>query len=120
MVLRCVPEAESLTHVGQAVVDQVAYELVRGTVVGEPALVARCDEAHSSQQRELVTRDGQREIERPREVPDRQLVVRQRMHEREPNGVREEPEDLRGLPEHPRGRETVPGRTDLLGTDHFG
>ncbi len=120
MVVGCILQAEPLTHVSQAVVDQVAYELVRRVVVSEPALVACGDEAHHSQQRKLVTGNGQRQIERAREVPDRQLVMRERVHEREPDWVREQLEDLRGFRERLRVGETASGRPDLLSADDFG
>ena len=91
--------------VGEAVVDEVAHEVVHDAVVGEAALVARGDQAHPPQQRQLVARGRERELQAPREVPDRHLVVRDGVHQGQADRVREEPEDLGGLGEHRR-----PGR----------
>lgn len=117
-----VPRAyvERLIHVGETVVDEMPDELVGSPVIREPALVPRGDEAHPSQEGQLMARDRQREIEGVRDVADGQLVMRERVHEREADRVREEPEDLRRLPEHPRSGESVPGRPDLPGADDFG
>lgn len=94
--------AERRSHVGQAIMDQVAHELVRSAVVGEPAIVAGLDKAHSSQQRELMTCARQRKIQRPGEVPDSHLMVGERVHECEPDGIPKELEHLRRHPQHLR------------------
>ena len=99
--------------------DQVAHELVRDAVIGEPARIARGDEAHPSQSRQLVTRYRQREIQRAREIPHGQLVMRERVHECESDGVRQNLEDFHGLSEHVGCRKAVLGRLDLLRTDYF-
>lgn len=44
----------TVAHVRKAVLDEMADELVDGAVVGQTALVARGDEAHPPQHRELV------------------------------------------------------------------
>ncbi len=117
MVVRSALSAEFSTDVGQAVMDQVPHERVRGLVVGEPALVAAGDEAHPSQEGQLMTRDGEGEIVRTSEVADRQLIVRERVHERYPDWIREEFEDLHRLHEHLGRGEPVAGRLDLGDAD---
>jgi hypothetical protein len=100
-----VPRApvKRLIRVRKTVVDEMPDELIGSTVIGEPALVPRSDEAHSSQEGQLVARDRQREVEGVRDVADSQLVMRERVHERESNRVRKQPEDLSRLPKHLRG-----------------
>ena len=67
-----------------------------------------------------MTRHGERQIQRVREVSDRQLVVRERMHEGEPDRVRENLEDFRGFAEYLRGGKAVLRRLDFCRADDFG
>ena len=79
MVVRDAAHPQGRACVGEAVVHQVADELVRGAVVGEAALIARGDEPHPSQPRQMVTRPGQRQTQRAREIPHGELVMCQRV-----------------------------------------
>ena len=107
-------------HMGKTVVDKMADEHIANPVIRQPALVPRRDEEHSSQEGQLVARDRQREIEGVRDVPNGQLVMRERVQERKPNRICQESEDLRGPPEHLRSGEAAPGRLDFLLADDFG
>ena len=109
-----------LIRVRKTVVDEMPDELIGSTVIREPALVPRIDEAHSAQEGQLVARDRQREVEGVRDVADSQLVMRERVHERESNRVRKQPEDLSRLPKHLRGGESVPSDPDFLRANDFG
>lgn len=104
----------------ETVVDKMADEHIGNPVIREPAFVPRRDEKHSSQEGQLVARDREREIEGVRDVANGQLVMRERVHEREPDRVCEEPEDFRCPPEHLRGGEASPGCPDFLLADDFG
>ena len=66
------------------------------------------------------SRRGQRQVQRPCKVPDCQFVVGERVHEREPDRVCEQLEDLGGLREDVRGGKAVPSRPDFFGADGFG
>lgn len=114
------PPVEGVIHMGQTVVDEMADEDVVDAVVREPALVPRRDEKHPSKEGQLVARDRQREIQGVSDVPDGQLVVRERVHERKPDRICQEPEDLRRSAEHVGRRETAPGGSDFLPADDFG
>jgi hypothetical protein len=54
MMVGGILRAELLSNVSQTVVDQVADELVRRTIEGKPTIIARGDETHAAQARELV------------------------------------------------------------------
>ena len=90
-------DAELVPDVSQAVVHQVADEVVRRPVEGEASLVARSHELHASQQRELVARPREREAHRPGQVADAHLVVGEGMHDPEPHRAREQTEHLHGV-----------------------
>lgn len=51
-------DGESLIHVDQAVMHEVAYEVVGGTVECEASLTSGGYELHAAQQRKLMARDG--------------------------------------------------------------
>jgi hypothetical protein len=108
VVVGCALRAQS-ARVGQAVMDQVAHEVVHGAVVREPALVARLDEAHASQPRQLMTRHGQRQVQCAREVSHRQFVMRERVHQGKADRVRKDLEDFHRIAQHVHGGETVSG-----------
>lgn len=119
VVGRALPD-KTFADVREAVMDQMPHERIRGPVERQPALVAACDEAHPSEQGELMARDGQREIERASEVPNGQLVVRERVHERDSDWIREDFEYLYGPTEYLGRCEPVLRRFDLLAIDDFG
>lgn len=90
-------DGELLTDVSQAIVDQVANEVVGGAVEGEAALVATSHELHAPEPRELVARPRQREAHRPRQVADVHLLVGECMHHPEPDRAPEQTEHLDGV-----------------------
>lgn len=97
MVVGATPDGELLPDVSQAIVDEMADEVVRGLVEGEAPLVATGHELHAPQQRELVARPRQREAHRPGQVADAHLVVREGVHDPQPHRAREDTEHLHGV-----------------------
>ena len=61
--------------------DEMTDEVVGGTVVREPAIIAGRDETHATQRRQLVTRRRERQPERVGDVANCHLGVGQGMQE---------------------------------------
>ena len=102
-------EEKPLANVRQTVMNQVADEVVRGTVEGETTDLACGDELHPPQQRQLVTRHREREVHGPREIADGQLMMSEGVHHKEADGARQEAEDLHGILDHFAGWQALAG-----------
>lgn len=120
VVVRRPRHAEALTHVGEAVVNEVAYKVIGRTVERQAALISGGDELHAPQQRQLMARDGQRQIQRAREISDAQLVVRERVDDAEAHRARQDPEHLDGVEPHIFGGQSGAGRGHFPSIDELG
>ena len=112
--------AEPRSGVGKTVVDHVSDEIVRRAVVGQPPFVARSHQVHPAETSQLMTSHRQGQAQRVSRVPDRQLVVRQSMHEGEADGVGQHLEDLHGLGKHGGHGQPAARRRNALSADHVG
>jgi len=111
-------KSQPLTDVGEAVVDQVSDKRIDRPVERDPAGVPRGHELHPPQQRQLVTRHGQRQIHRSREVPDAELVVREGVHDAEPDGTGQDAKHVHGIRNRGRGGPTRAAGRHMRRADH--
>lgn len=81
-------------YVRQAIVDQVRDEIVDHSVVAFAAFLAGRDELEVPEEGELVAHGRHRQAEGVCQVADAKLVVRERVNDPKPQGVREREEDL--------------------------
>lgn len=120
VMVRDASSAELLADVSETVVDQVTDKGVRRAIVRETSFIARRHESHPPQKRQLVARCREGEPEGSRNVSDRQLFVRQGMHQREPHRIGEQLEDFDRFSEHVWSRQAFSRCRDLFCTDDFG
>lgn len=99
----------SAVDVREAVVNEVSHELVDHAVERVAPVVAPGDKAQSTQDRELLARDGLRDVEGACKVPHAHLVMNQRVDDRYAQRIRQCLEDLYGVREHAWIRQSGPG-----------
>lgn len=117
-VMVCLPgDSEALSHVGETIVDEVAREVAGRAVEREAALTSGGDQLHAPQQRQLMARDGQRQIQRPRQIAHAELVMREGVHDADPHRARQHLEHLDGVLHHILGRQSGAGRRNFLAID---
>jgi len=107
-------------HVNETVVDQVFDAIVDDTIEGQPAFVPFGHQLQSSQNRELLASDREREIEGVGEISHAELVVGQGVHDRKPHWARQRPEDLSGVLQDLAFWKRAACCDDLRPVDHLG
>ena len=100
--------------VGQTIVHEATDELVDDAVVALASDLASGHQPEVAEECELVAHRRHRESEGVRKVADAQLVVRERVHEPKPHGVRERVKDLHRLCDDLLGRQAGAHALDLL------
>jgi hypothetical protein len=110
VVVRRPGHAEALAHVGEAVVNEVAHKVIGRTVERQAPFTSGGHELHAPQQRQLMARGGQRQIQRAREISDAQLVVRKRVHDADAHRARQDLEYLDRVEQHTIGGQSRASR----------
>ena len=98
----------------------MSYEVAGGAVKREPPVTPRGNQFHPAQQRQLVTRAREGEIERARQIAHAQLAVRERVHDADPHRARQNFEHFHGVRENSLGGQPRSGRRDPLAVHDLG
>jgi len=90
----------STVDMRKAVMHEVAYKVVDHAIERVPSIFTTSNETKPTQHREVLARDCLRDVERAREVANAQLVMGERVNDRDSQGIRKCLEYLHCIREH--------------------